>query len=146
MKMTTWPLGFYVQTCQEKRLGDRQALSEQGCAVMNATCLLAHKVPKHLVNIILGVSGMEFLDEMRFSFEVVDLVRRMTLRIQGPHPGFQRPEQTAGPNEESPPLCHPAGRLCSHPWTQTRAQPSGLWASSLQTHAAALGLISLCGV
>ena len=135
-----------MQTCQKNRLGDRQTLCEQGCAVMNATCSFVHKVPRHLVNIILGVSGVEFLNEMSFSFEVVNLVRRTTLRIRGPHLGSQRPEQIAGPSEESPPFCHPAGRLCSHLWTQTRARPSGLWASSLQPHAAALGLISLRGV
>ena len=89
---------------------------------------------------------MEFLDEMSFSFGVVDLVRRMTLRIWGPHLVSQRPEQTAGLSEESLPLCHPAGRLCSPLRAQTRARPSGLWAYSLQTHAAALGLISLHGV
>ena len=47
---------------------------------------------------------------------------------------------------EEPALCHSAGRLCSPLRAQTRARPPGLWAYSLQTHAAALGLISLRGV
>ena len=70
---------------------------------MNAVCPFVHRMPRHLVNIILGVSGMEFLDEMSFSFGVVDLVRRMTPRIWGPHLVSQRPEQTAGPSEKSLP-------------------------------------------